>query len=334
MNKLGFSENYSPVGLDNKTDAEISAIKSDDIQKMNRIAEKGILEVNKIFDESLFKDSNEANDEKFNFLCRNGLCELYDKYEDAYYNHQNWSNKPFSEILGEINKEVNALFDKKENKLSAKTLENYENPQITKIHIFSLKTGGMAIECYINGEKKEPVKMTKEDVMSFNEKTDRQALATKYFLLNSVISVRELQEKAQQIQNKLNEKLGKQYIVAVYPNVFENKAYQYTAEITFNLYLNNTALLQDSLRYTTQVDTISNVYAELERVGLIFSNLSASDTKTLLKGKETKELSIRNPINGEKITATLSSLKDAMTGNVDVKINEVPSIKLSKGIKI
>lgn len=57
--------------------------------------------------------------------------------------------------------------------------------KIKDIHIYSLKTGGYNIEAIVNGEKKV-AKMTRDDVLSFNSKTDRVALAAKYFLNNNI----------------------------------------------------------------------------------------------------------------------------------------------------
>ena len=52
--------------------------------------------------------------------------------------------------------------------------------KITQIHIFSLREGGFAIDAVVNGKKVPPVKLSKEDVMRFTDKTDRKALAEKY----------------------------------------------------------------------------------------------------------------------------------------------------------
>ena len=61
--------------------------------------------------------------------------------------------------------------------------ETCEKKKIIKnIHIFSLREGGFAIDAVVNGKKVAPVKMSKEDVISFNDKTDRKALAEKYLI--------------------------------------------------------------------------------------------------------------------------------------------------------
>lgn len=48
------------------------------------------------------------------------------------------------------------------------------------IHIASSKEGGLLIDATLNGEKIGPVKLSKEDVNNFSDKTDRQELAKKY----------------------------------------------------------------------------------------------------------------------------------------------------------
>lgn len=53
--------------------------------------------------------------------------------------------------------------------------------RISDIHIFSLKNGGMAICCKIDGFQQDAIKMSKEDVNSLTEKTDRYSLITAYF---------------------------------------------------------------------------------------------------------------------------------------------------------
>ena len=56
-----------------------------------------------------------------------------------------------------------------------------DNKRISDINIFSLKTGGFAIRCKIDGEQQSAEKMTREDVINFTDKTDRFQLASKYF---------------------------------------------------------------------------------------------------------------------------------------------------------
>ena len=57
-----------------------------------------------------------------------------------------------------------------------------EKKKITQIHIFSLREGGMAMDAVVDGKRVAPVKLSKEDVLSFSDKTDRKALAEKYLL--------------------------------------------------------------------------------------------------------------------------------------------------------
>jgi len=60
-----------------------------------------------------------------------------------------------------------------------------EKKKISQIHIFSLREGGMAIKTVVNGKKVAPIEMSKEDVLSFSDKTDRRALAEKYLTSDS-----------------------------------------------------------------------------------------------------------------------------------------------------
>jgi antirestriction protein ArdC len=53
--------------------------------------------------------------------------------------------------------------------------------RISDINIFSLKNGGYAIRCKIDGEQQSAEKMSREDVINFTDKTDRKELAAKYF---------------------------------------------------------------------------------------------------------------------------------------------------------
>ena len=55
-------------------------------------------------------------------------------------------------------------------------------PKITQIHIFSLQSGGMAIDAFVNGKKVGPVKWSREDVLSFTSNSDQLTLAVKYLL--------------------------------------------------------------------------------------------------------------------------------------------------------
>ena len=59
--------------------------------------------------------------------------------------------------------------------------ESEINKRISDINIFSLKNGGMAIRCTIDGEQQSAEKMVREDVNSLNDKTDRYQLVAKYF---------------------------------------------------------------------------------------------------------------------------------------------------------
>lgn len=56
-----------------------------------------------------------------------------------------------------------------------KTQSNFKD-----IHIFTPKEGGLSIDATLNGQKVGPVKISKEDVNSFSDKTNRQELAKKY----------------------------------------------------------------------------------------------------------------------------------------------------------
>jgi len=53
---------------------------------------------------------------------------------------------------------------------------------ITGVHLFSLKTGGYAIEAKVNGKKVGPKKLSKEDVNFLTDKTNRIELAEKYLV--------------------------------------------------------------------------------------------------------------------------------------------------------
>lgn len=61
-----------------------------------------------------------------------------------------------------------------------KQILNRKN-QITEIEIYSLESGGFAINCEIGGVRQLPQKMTKEDLLTFSDQTDRKELANKYF---------------------------------------------------------------------------------------------------------------------------------------------------------
>ena len=56
--------------------------------------------------------------------------------------------------------------------------------KIKDVHIYAMAGGGYAIEAIIDGTKSIPVKLSREDVLSLNEKTDRKKLALKYFCSN------------------------------------------------------------------------------------------------------------------------------------------------------
>ena len=54
--------------------------------------------------------------------------------------------------------------------------------EIKGIHLYSLTGGGFAIEAIIDGVKSGPKKLSKEDVMTLTDKTDRKKLAEKYLI--------------------------------------------------------------------------------------------------------------------------------------------------------
>ena len=56
--------------------------------------------------------------------------------------------------------------------------------KISGLQIFSLMGGGSAIMAKIDGKKVGPVKMSREDVNSLTDKTDRRKLAEKYLIDN------------------------------------------------------------------------------------------------------------------------------------------------------
>lgn len=70
----------------------------------------------------------------------------------------------------------------KEEKDKAKDGKREDNVKFKEIHIASSKERGMFIDAILNGEKIGPVKLNKEDVNSFSDKTDRQELARKYLI--------------------------------------------------------------------------------------------------------------------------------------------------------
>ena len=87
----------------------------------------------------------------------------------------------------------------------AKILENFENPKIldekfesfednltfthqkderrriTDVAIYSMKDGGMNIRCRIDGRQMLSKPLKEEDARNLSDKTDRKALAEKYF---------------------------------------------------------------------------------------------------------------------------------------------------------
>lgn len=60
-------------------------------------------------------------------------------------------------------------------------LEAVKQSRISAINISSLQQGGFAISCKIDGVQQPAIKMSKDDVNNFSEKTDRLAMAEKYF---------------------------------------------------------------------------------------------------------------------------------------------------------
>jgi len=62
-------------------------------------------------------------------------------------------------------------------------------PRISKIHSFSLKDGGMGIDAVINGKKVGPVKMSREDVITYSDKTDHRALVIKYLIIPNLLLI-------------------------------------------------------------------------------------------------------------------------------------------------
>jgi len=55
-------------------------------------------------------------------------------------------------------------------------------PKISHVHIYSSSEGGYKITAIIDGKKMDPRKLSREDVMNLNDKTDRKALAAKVLL--------------------------------------------------------------------------------------------------------------------------------------------------------
>ena len=52
---------------------------------------------------------------------------------------------------------------------------------ISEIEIFSLTLGGYGIRCKLNGKLQDTKQLSREDVISLNNKTNRRELAKKYF---------------------------------------------------------------------------------------------------------------------------------------------------------
>ncbi|WP_176221490.1 hypothetical protein [Massilibacteroides vaginae] len=86
------------------------------------------------------------------------------------------STKPVltTDEIPNLNKGLNHLLESVKN-------EVLNSHRISDIHIYSLKTGSIAINCKIDGVPQHAVKMSREDVNSFGEKTDRYSLVSKYF---------------------------------------------------------------------------------------------------------------------------------------------------------
>jgi len=67
-------------------------------------------------------------------------------------------------------------------------------PKIKDVHLASLKEGGMTIDAVVDGQKVGPVKLSKEDLNNFTDKTDRLELAKKYFLYDHDKELKESQK--------------------------------------------------------------------------------------------------------------------------------------------
>lgn len=74
--------------------------------------------------------------------------------------------------------------------------------RISDIHVFSLKTGGMAISCVIDGVKQSGKKMSREDLNSFSDKTDRYSLASKYFSETLKKDPSQVKKESRELKNK------------------------------------------------------------------------------------------------------------------------------------
>ncbi len=82
-------------------------------------------------------------------------------------------------------------------------IDNSIKKRISNIHVFSLKTGGMAISCKIDGVKQSGKKMSQEDIKSFSDETDRYSLVGKYFSDTLKKDTSQVKKEAREVKNNL-----------------------------------------------------------------------------------------------------------------------------------
>jgi len=73
---------------------------------------------------------------------------------------------------------------------------------------------------------------------------------------------------------------------------------------------------------------------QLKAIGVKMSDISTSDLKKLLAGKETKDLPMKHPETGEKAAGKLSLMRDQKTGAVSVSVKFSNQQGAKKGIKV
>jgi antirestriction protein ArdC len=73
---------------------------------------------------------------------------------------------------------------------------------------------------------------------------------------------------------------------------------------------------------------------DLKKIGVQLKNLSATDLKNLLNGKNTKELNIKHPVTGNKISGQISLLRDEDTGKVSVITKVAEQQQKKAGLKM
>lgn len=124
-------------------------------------------------------------------------------YNPGGFKHQTLTTDP------EIRKSVDDLIYDAYGADNPRTLNWYSSKiddstknRISDIHVFSLKTGGMGINCKIDGVKQSGKKMSREDVNSFSDKTDRYSLASKYFSETLKKDPSQVKNESRELKNK------------------------------------------------------------------------------------------------------------------------------------